>query len=49
LIPKRFFTDVISGKNATSDGLHLLPEGNVHMATTVARVFAPVLQKRQNH
>ena len=44
LIPKRYFTCVIGGANATSDGLHLLPEGTRRMATLVAQVLAPVLR-----
>jgi lysophospholipase L1-like esterase len=44
LIPKRYFTYVIGGANATSDGLHLLPEGTRRMATLVAQVLAPVLK-----
>ncbi len=42
LIPKRFFTQVISGRDATSDGLHLTEVGAGRMALVVARVFAPV-------
>jgi acyl-CoA thioesterase-1 len=44
LIPKRYFVSVISGANATSDGLHLLPEGARRMAALVAQVLAPVLK-----
>jgi len=44
LIPKRYFTGVIGGANATSDGLHLLPEGTRRMATVVADALAPVLK-----
>ena len=44
LIPKRYFTYVIGGANATSDGLHLLPEGTRRMATLVRQVLAPVLK-----
>jgi len=43
LIPKRFFMYVISGPKATSDGLHLLPEGEQRMALLVLRVFKDVL------
>jgi acyl-CoA thioesterase-1 len=46
LIPKRYFTYVISGANATSDGLHLLPEGTRRMATLVTQVLTPVLKVR---
>ncbi len=44
LIPKRYFVSVIGCANATSDGLHLLPEGTRRMATLVARVCEPVLK-----
>jgi acyl-CoA thioesterase-1 len=44
LIPKRYFVSVIGGANATSDGLHLLPEGTRRMADLVAQVLAPVLK-----
>ncbi len=46
LIPKRYFTYVIGGADATSDGLHLLPEGTRRMAILVAQVLAPVLKFR---
>jgi acyl-CoA thioesterase-1 len=46
LIPKRCFTEVISGKDATSDGLHLSTTGARRMATLVAMVLAPVLKTR---
>jgi acyl-CoA thioesterase I len=42
LIPKRFLTEVISGEDATSDGLHLTDAGAHRMALLVARVFAPI-------
>ena len=45
LIPKRFFISVLSGQDATSDGLHLLPEGNRRMASLVSRVFARALKQ----
>ena len=44
LIPKRYFTCVIGGANATLDGLHLLPEGTGRTASLVAQVLAPVLK-----
>jgi hypothetical protein len=44
LIPKRFFTEVIGGANATSDGLHLSNEGTRRMAALVAQVLSPVLK-----
>jgi len=40
LIPKRFFTSVLSGRNATSDGLHLTEIGARRMAFLVARVLS---------
>jgi lysophospholipase L1-like esterase len=46
LIPKRCITAVISGKDATSDGLHLTDLGAHRMASLVARVLAPVLKSR---
>ena len=44
LLPKRYFTKVISGTNATSDGLHLSSAGARSMAVLVARILAPVLK-----
>jgi acyl-CoA thioesterase I len=44
LIPKRYFADVISGANATSDGLHLSNLGARRMATLVAQALSHVLQ-----
>jgi lysophospholipase L1-like esterase len=44
LIPKRFFVRVISGKDATSDGLHLTALGAQRMASLVAQVLSPVLK-----
>jgi len=41
LIPKRYFARVISGANATSDGLHLSEEGKRRMAQLVAEVIPP--------
>ena len=41
LIPKRYFARVISGANATSDGLHLSDEGSRRMAQLVAKVITP--------
>jgi lysophospholipase L1-like esterase len=46
LIPKRFLTAVISGKDATSDGLHLTDLGVRRMASLVAHVLSPVLETR---
>jgi acyl-CoA thioesterase-1 len=39
LVPKRYFARVISGANATSDGLHLSEEGSRSMAQLVAEVI----------
>jgi acyl-CoA thioesterase-1 len=44
LIPKRYFVEVISGSDATLDGLHLTPEGSTRMAKLVAHVLSPVLR-----
>jgi acyl-CoA thioesterase-1 len=44
LIPKRYFVKVISGADATSDGLHLSSEGARRMADLVAQVFSAVLK-----
>jgi len=44
LIPKHFFTDVLSAPGATLDGLHLSDVGAHRMADLVARVLAPVLK-----
>ncbi|MBZ5599877.1 MAG: hypothetical protein LAN83_16315 [Acidobacteriia bacterium] len=46
LIPKRYFTDVIGGANATSDGLHLSEMGSQRMAALVAQALSPVLKSR---
>ena len=43
LIPKRYLTYVIGGPKATSDGLHLLPDGEHRMAVLVGQVFSQVL------
>lgn len=42
LIPKHYFTSVLSGPNATTDGLHLSEAGARRMATLVAQALAPV-------
>jgi lysophospholipase L1-like esterase len=47
LIPKRYFVGVISGANATSDGLHLSETGTRRMAALVAGVLSPVLGASQ--
>ena len=46
LIPKRFLITVISGKDATTDGLHLTDVGARRMVSLVAQVFSPVLKPR---
>jgi acyl-CoA thioesterase-1 len=46
LIPKRCFTDVIAGADATSDGLHLSELGSHRMSALVARILSPVLESR---
>ena len=45
LIPKRDFAAVISGRNATLDGLHLSDLGAHRMAELVARILSPVLKR----
>lgn len=45
LIPKRFLSHVISGKDATSDGLHLSEIGTHRMASLVADILRPVLRE----
>jgi acyl-CoA thioesterase I len=40
LIPKRYLVSVISGRDATSDGLHLTEVGAQRMAALVAEVFS---------
>ncbi|HTF43937.1 MAG TPA: GDSL-type esterase/lipase family protein [Terriglobales bacterium] len=47
LIPKRFFTEVIGGANATSDGLHLSSEGTRRMAALVVQALSPVLKSER--
>jgi hypothetical protein len=44
LIPKHFFTSVLGGADATSDGLHLSESGAQQMETLVARLLSRVLQ-----
>jgi len=44
LIPKRYLAGVISGANATSDGLHLSATGSRRMAALVAEVLSSVLK-----
>lgn len=44
MIPKRFIAKVLSGKDATSDGLHLTDTGARRMATVVNRILSPILK-----
>ena len=44
LVPKRYFTTVIAGQDATSDGLHLTDVGARRMATVVTQILWPVLK-----
>lgn len=44
LIPKRYFTGVIGGRNSTLDGLHLSEGGAHHMAALVAEALSRVLK-----
>ena len=44
LIPKHYFTAVLSGRNATTDGLHLSETGARRMATLVAQALARVVK-----
>ena len=44
LIPKRYFAQVVSGADATSDGIHLTQTGMQRMSNLVARVLLPVLK-----
>jgi hypothetical protein len=48
LIPKRYFTAVIAGPDATSDGLHLTDVGDRRMAVLVTRVLSPVLKTQSD-
>jgi len=48
LIPKRYFTNVIGGRNATTDGLHLSEAGSHRMATIVAQALSRVLKSPMN-
>jgi lysophospholipase L1-like esterase len=44
LIPKRYFTRVIAGHEATSDGLHLTDVGSRRMAAVVTYTLFPLLK-----
>ena len=44
LIPKRYLADVVSGADATSDGLHLSNLGARRMAHLVAQALSHVLE-----
>jgi lysophospholipase L1-like esterase len=47
LIPKHFFTRVLSGADATSDGLHLSESGAGRMSALVEWTLSPVLRPTQ--
>jgi acyl-CoA thioesterase I len=44
LIPKHYFTAMLGGAGATSDGLHLSQNGTRAMAALVAQVLSPMLK-----
>ena len=44
LIPKRYFAQVVSGADATSDGIHLNQTGMQRMSRLVVQVLLPVLK-----
>lgn len=44
LIPRHFFRQVLSGTDATSDGLHLSESGARRMSELVAKALSPVLE-----
>ncbi|MGO9084482.1 MAG: GDSL-type esterase/lipase family protein [Candidatus Sulfotelmatobacter sp.] len=46
LIPKRYFTRVIAGRDATLDGLHLTEVGTHRMASLVAQILLPLLKTK---
>jgi lysophospholipase L1-like esterase len=44
LVPKRFFSSVLIGEQATLDGLHLSPAGHQKMADMIWELFtAPAI------
>lgn len=45
LIPKRYLARILSGRDATSDGLHLTDIGAHRMASTMAKILSPALKK----
>jgi lysophospholipase L1-like esterase len=47
LIPKHFFTQVLSGADATSDGLHLSESGARRMSSLIERTLSPVLKPHE--
>jgi len=49
LIPKRYFAQVLSGANATSDGLHLSATGAERMAAFVTQTLSGVLKPVARH
>jgi lysophospholipase L1-like esterase len=44
LIPKRYFAQVVSGADATSDGIHLTQTGMQRMSNLVVQLLLPVLK-----
>jgi acyl-CoA thioesterase I len=44
LIPRHFFTQLLGGAHATSDGLHLSESGARRMSELVAKTLSPVLK-----
>jgi acyl-CoA thioesterase I len=49
LIPKRCLVDVLGGRDATTDGLHLTPAGARSMASLVAEMLSHVLKTPAPH
>jgi len=43
LIPKHYFTEVLAGAGATSDGVHLSAVGAEHMVSVVTQLLSPTL------
>jgi acyl-CoA thioesterase-1 len=48
LIPKRFFLEALSGRDATSDGLHLTKTGAIRMAAIVETIILPALKQSRS-
>jgi acyl-CoA thioesterase-1 len=49
LIPKHYFVELISGENASSDGLHLSDTGGLRMAAIVAHALSTVLKSHDSN